>query len=583
METRNCQNCKIDFIIEPDDFSFYEKIKVPPPTWCWKCRAMRRMSFRNFRYLYERVCDATGKKIFSIVPPSAPMPAYSRDYWMSDQWDAIDNGRDYDFSRSFFEQFKDLYDVVPASNTLNQNQINSDYSSGLDLKNCYLCFDAGYAEDSAYGVSLQKSKQCFDTINCKSCELCYYSINITNCYRVLFSRNCTACVDVSFSQDCVGCTDCFGCTNLRNKTYHIFNQPYSKEEYHEKLKEFDLGSWKGINDARRLAEAFWLENPTRFRHGLKDSGCTGDYIYNASELRNCFFANGAQNCVHSQSIIYDPIRDSMDITSSGEDIELDYEMSGSGTAIHNSAFVVDCLTASDSYYLINCRSVSDVFGCVSLHSKKYCILNKQYTKEEYKALIPKIIQHMKDMPYIDEKGRVYEYGEFFPPHMSPYGYNESQAYEYFPLPQNEVDKFGFNWRTPNERNYTVTKQTKDLPDKIDEAGDSILSEVIECAHHESNTHTKDCGPNCATAFKITAQELQFYKQMNVPLPRLCFNCRHIDRVSWRNTPALYTRSCMCENKEHTHDSLCPNIFETSYAPDRSEIVYCETCYQQEIA
>jgi len=31
METRNCQNCKKDFIIELDDFGFYEKIKVPIP------------------------------------------------------------------------------------------------------------------------------------------------------------------------------------------------------------------------------------------------------------------------------------------------------------------------------------------------------------------------------------------------------------------------------------------------------------------------------------------------------------------------------------------------------------------------
>ena len=33
-ETKNCQNCKKDFTIESEDFAFYEKIKVPPPTWC---------------------------------------------------------------------------------------------------------------------------------------------------------------------------------------------------------------------------------------------------------------------------------------------------------------------------------------------------------------------------------------------------------------------------------------------------------------------------------------------------------------------------------------------------------------------
>jgi len=33
-ETKQCQNCKKDFTIEPDDFAFYEKIKVPTPTFC---------------------------------------------------------------------------------------------------------------------------------------------------------------------------------------------------------------------------------------------------------------------------------------------------------------------------------------------------------------------------------------------------------------------------------------------------------------------------------------------------------------------------------------------------------------------
>ena len=33
-ETKNCQNCHTNFVIVPDDFSFYEKIKVPTPTFC---------------------------------------------------------------------------------------------------------------------------------------------------------------------------------------------------------------------------------------------------------------------------------------------------------------------------------------------------------------------------------------------------------------------------------------------------------------------------------------------------------------------------------------------------------------------
>ena len=75
-ETKICQNCKKDFIIEPDDFGFYEKIKVPPPTFCPECRFQRRMIFRNGRTLYRRQCDLCQKNIISIYSADASFPVY---------------------------------------------------------------------------------------------------------------------------------------------------------------------------------------------------------------------------------------------------------------------------------------------------------------------------------------------------------------------------------------------------------------------------------------------------------------------------------------------------------------------------
>ncbi len=594
-ETRNCQNCKKDFTIDSEDFDFYKKIDVPPPTFCWKCRAMRRMAFRNFRYLYQRECAATGKKIYSIIPPEAPMPVYDRDYWISDAWNPMDYGCEYDFTKPFFEQFKELFYAVPATTILNQNAVNSEYGQGISVKNCYMCFDAGYAEDSAYGVTLQKSKQCFDTINCKLCELCYYVINTTSCYKTFFSRNCTSCEDVWFSQDCVGCSDCFGCAGLRNKKYHIFNKPYSKEEYKRKLEEFQIHSSTGIEKSRALAESVWLSHPVRFRHGIKDTGCTGDYIFNSSQLRNCFFANEAQNCANSQSIIYNPIRDCADITSSGIDVELDYEVVGSGLGINRTCFALDCITALESQYIIYCRNVRNCFGCVALNDKQYCIFNKQYSKEEYESMVPKIIEQMNNMPYKDSKGRLFKYGEFFPPEISPFGFNESQGYEYFQISKEETEEMGFKWRIPEKRSYAVTKEPEKIPDTISEVGDGITKDIIRCEHDKTGKHPFKCAPNCSTAFRITHQELRFYRQMNLPLPKLCFNCRHSERISWRNPPQLYKRKCMCavrqsangvyknQAKHLHHNGQCPNEFETSYAPNRPEIVYCEQCYNNEVA
>src|SRR3989338_7300352 len=115
METKNCQNCKQDFTIEPEDFSFYEKIKVPPPTFCFDCRAQRRMMFRNERVLYKRPNNAPGKEeqIISIHRPGTPLTVYDDRTWWSDKWDPLSYGQSYDFSRPFFTQFKELYMAIP--------------------------------------------------------------------------------------------------------------------------------------------------------------------------------------------------------------------------------------------------------------------------------------------------------------------------------------------------------------------------------------------------------------------------------------------------------------------------------------
>jgi hypothetical protein len=198
---------------------------------------------------------------------------------------------------------------------------------------------------------------------------------------------------------------------------------------------------------------------------------------------------------------------------------------------------------------------------------------------------------MDEMPYVDAQERTYRYGDFFPFDMSPCGYNQSQAFEYFPLTESEAKERGYRWTTPEQRSYTISKKASDLPESIIEVGNEILNNTIQCQHAESGGHSGGCDVDCATAFRITQQELDFYRKMNLPLPRLCFNCRHVDRTKWRNAPGLYHRQCMCDYQRHENSAThahhqsgpCPNEFETSYPADQPEIVYCEQCYQAEVS
>ena len=188
-ETKLCANCKNQFVIEPEDFDFYKKIDVPPPTWCPECRMMRRLAWFGYRILYKRKCDFTGNELISFYHPTYPSKIYRQDVWWSDKWDPKEYGREYDFSRSFFEQFRELFNAVPkpALHTEYVSMIDSEYcNAASELKSCYLSFKADRTEHSAYLNSISFLKDCFDLTYANYCELSYESLNLP--IRLIFSR-----------------------------------------------------------------------------------------------------------------------------------------------------------------------------------------------------------------------------------------------------------------------------------------------------------------------------------------------------------------------------------------------------------
>ena len=593
-ETKICQNCQKEFTVEPEDFEFYEKIKVPTPTFCPECRMIRRMCFRNEHFLYKRKDSLTGEIIFSTFSELSPIKVYKKDYWWSDQWDPMDYGQDYNWNKSFFEQFRELSLEVPWFSRSIMNLVNSDYcANASDLKNCYLLFDSGPdTENCAYGAMVNYSKDSFDNYQLHSSELCYDCFMVYKSYRIFFSAHCYNCQDVYFSQNLNNCQNCFACVNLRNRQYYIFNQPYLKKEYFQKLKKFNIGSYKNTLEFIQKLKEFQSKFIYKNMHGKKNINVNGDYINYSKNVSNSFMINNAEGCKYCFNLNVGPVKDSYEYNGWGENAELIYESNQTGNNIFRLKFCFMCYPNDyDLEYCIMCVSSSNLFGCVGLRHKQYCILNKQYTKEEYEELVPKIIEHMNSMPYIDKKGRVYKYGEFFPPELSPFVYNETIAQEYFPLTKEQAIEKGYQWKEPEVRNFQIDIKTQDLPDNIKDVHDDILGKIIECANAKSQNSALS---NCTTAFKIIDSELEFYKKMNLPLPRLCPNCRHYERIQQRNPLKLWKRKCQCDGThssngiykntiEHFHgNNPCPNEFETTYAPDRPEIVYCEKCYQSEV-
>ncbi len=565
METKNCQNCKKDFTIEPDDFGFYEKIKVPPPTWCPECRLIRRLSFNDVWSLYKRDCAKCGKKnMLSVFSPQRKRIVYCQKCWWADDWDGTEYAKEYDQTRPFLAQMKEFLDTVPwpALESAYLTLENSEYTNAVAYqKNTYMTFWADYCENTFYSSYLMTLKDSADCYRMKDCELCYEDVGCNKCYNTFFSEECDSCTDTWFSRSCAGCVNCFGCVNLRNKSYCIFNEQYSREGYFEKLKEFNLDSRSALNGIKQKARAFWDTYPRRAYSGNSlNVNVTGDYVYESKNAKNAYMVSGVEDSRYIGWISVPSARDCYDYTGWGNGAELIYECMIVGEGANNVKFCYQSWpNALYNEYCIYTIASKNVFGCVSLKRKEYCILNKEYSKEEYEKLAAHIREDMVKNPYIDALGREWKYGEFLPLDFSPFAYNETVAHRYFPKTQEEVAAYGMDWLEPETNQYAITKKADEIPDTITGTKDEIVNEVIACE-------------SCNKAFRVVSNELSLMRKLSMPLPSRCPTCRQKERFDRTNPPKLYDRNC----------DKCGNAMKTGYAPNRPEIVYCESCYQQEI-
>ncbi len=549
-ENKICQNCKKEFVIEPDDFGFYEKIKVPPPTFCPECRHQRRLAIRNERVFYWRNCNSCNQKIISYYHGDKEQAVWCPSCWWSDKSNPLSYGKDFNFSKPFFEQFKDLYKKVPTLSLDIVNCKNSDYVSYCGDDN-YCYFDiAGEKNEYCYFCKFIKySKDCIDCSFVYNSELNYECVNCHKIYGSSFLNKCTDCSNCHFMYDCRSCTDCFGCWNLRNKSYHIFNKPYSREEYNKIVSGFNKKSFSALENLKKEFGKYSKKAITKFANLINSTNCTGDDLFNCKNVKESFDVSNAENGKYL-----------CDVLDAKECYDLDFSLYKPSFNIElistlnlgSSGFCNASHYSNDIWYCDKCNNSSDLFGCIGMSKKKYCILNKQYSKEEYLILKNKIIEHMK---------KTGEWGEFFPIGISNFGYNETVAQEYFPLTKEDCEKLSLPWWEKNTNTYKQETVDMDLlPDNIDDVKDEIMKEVLVC----------ECGKN----YKIVPYELNLYRKMGLPIPRKCPNCRHEKRIKLAGERKLWHQKCMNQD--------CMNEFETSYSPDRPEIVYCEKCYQQEI-
>ncbi|MBT4631543.1 hypothetical protein HOH67_00100 [Candidatus Peregrinibacteria bacterium] len=536
---KNCRQCNVQFELSELEKQFLEKVSpviagqkylIPEPTLCSVCRRQRRYSFRNDWNLYKRNCSKTGKGILSVFPADVKFPVYSQESWWSDEFDARDYGRDFDFSRPFFEQFAELQDVLPRVASMVVNSENCDYTAfTFKSRNCYLASRLAENEDIYYSYLVLKCNTCFDSYNLDTCELCYECIDCKGCYNCFYAERCKNSNDLMFCKDMIGCKDCFGCIGLVQKQYYFFNEKLNREEYEKRVSDWMDGSLPAIDRARAKLDEMSDSKPIRAVHVYNSESATGTYIFDSKNAYASFDLVGCEDVIHCTQLEY--AKDVMDGDFALKP-ELSYEMLSGGMVQRMLFSFVGINNCSEiTYCMESYNGTQNCFGCIGMKKGQYCILNKQYTKEEYEALVPRIIEHMRSSG---------EWGEYFPSTISPFPYNRTVAMDYIPLRAEEVRARGLIWE-----------------EKRDELASASGEGVLTCAES-------------GRPFRLVPQEIEFYKKMKLPMPTLHPDVRHKNRLARRNPYRLKNANC----------DKCQKSIMTDEQRDR--MIYCESCYLSEI-
>ena len=98
-----------------------------------------------------------------MYSPDKKIKVYDREVWWSDKWDPLSYGRDFDFKRPFFEQFRELLTAVPRIALNNKEPENSEFCNFCYRnKNSYLLMTSSFCESSFYSNRSFYLKDCAD-------------------------------------------------------------------------------------------------------------------------------------------------------------------------------------------------------------------------------------------------------------------------------------------------------------------------------------------------------------------------------------------------------------------------------------
>ena len=257
-----------------------------------------------------------------MYKPDNGYKVYDQKIWYGDAWNAMDYAVDFDFAKTFTEQFKLLSLDVPRPSMYNYFAENSDYCNCTNYqKDCYLTSASSRNEKCMYSAYTNDSSVCMDSLMSFYCENSYMTIDCESSYKLIYGSNCRNCSESYFLINCDNCSHCFDCDTLENASYYFQNQQLSKEDYLEKINNISIQEY--INSRKNKKQTSTI---------LFSESCTGNHIRNSKNSDNCSDVNTIEECKNCTRL-YNSKR-CHDIYSRGQNAELCYESVAIGENIY---------------------------------------------------------------------------------------------------------------------------------------------------------------------------------------------------------------------------------------------------------
>ena len=599
IEYRKCKWTWEDFPIFEKDMEMLEKLSpvingkkqsIPLPTLSPKARQIRRLLFRNEWNFYKSRSSKTWESMISLYAPENDVKVFEQKEWWQDDWESMDFGFEFDENKSLDEQFLKLREDVPRVNLVWFDSKNSDYSTWTAYcRNCYLINSSENSEDCYYWKLIQNCQNSADCSYIYDSQNLYECLNVKWAYKCQYLHNSDNCDSCYFSDDLISCKDCMFSSNLRNSSYVFKNKQLSKEDYKKEAEKY-LNSRENIKKAIKIFEEEVIKNNiNKYASIINSPNSYWDVLNNDKNCFYCFDVNDSEDCRYVN--VWIEIKDIMDCNNMYIKPERSYEVMWTvwTNNVHFSTYIFDC---NNILYSQDCRDCKNLFWCVGLRNKEYCIFNKQYKKEDYEIQVEKIIEKMKSS---------WKWWEYFDTKNSAFPYNDSLALEYFPVekvveiknnkiisskiinknwdwtvyilePEKEiskakldlwwVEKIDILWKTREKEIWIPENiyflETKDLKNKITEKSEEIFKKAIKCSIS-------------ARPFRIAPAEFKFYQKNNIVIPEFHSNERYCKRLWYKPKRELHLKNCTKCDKE------------TLSVYDENKKIYCESCYEKEVS